>query len=239
MAAASDTLRLLTALEHLRPDQNYLLGLPVNQETGVEHLTPLLAAFLCNVNSTIEPLEVQGQVNSLEGSVREFFKELTQAPRFARSHVSVSETEGIRFGLATAVNRMPNAPVYLSDQAKCGLPGAVLALGAELVTIGTRLDGTMDAVELRRAVAAGTARRPDSGAIILAICGNAETGAVDDISELRLAASAAGRVYVHTDATLGGMVAGHAPSGPSWSFQHGADSVSISAHRVLGSTPFS
>jgi histidine decarboxylase len=109
----------------------------------------------------------------------------------------------------------------------------------DLVTIPSHPDGTMDVDALRRIVLAhnidqGIVPGVNPGAIVLATCGTAATGAVDDIVALREAASGAGAVYVHTDACYGGLVAAHAPSTPNWSFAHGADSVSISAHRVLG-----
>lgn len=59
-------------------------------------------------------------------------------------------------------------------------------------------------------------------------------GAVDDIAALRGAAAAAGPVHVHVDAAAGGLVAAHTSPQPSWSFAHGADSLNISGHKILG-----
>ncbi|MFI1398203.1 pyridoxal-dependent decarboxylase [Streptomyces sp. NPDC020681] len=229
-----DTLRLLDMLEHLGADRGHSLGLAANQERGVEHLTPILAAFLCNVSDTTPSVELQDRVALFDDCVRQYFKELTRAPRFVRTQVTANEPEAVLLGLATAVRRLQHAPVYLGDRVDHAVLAAAVELGAELVTVPTRPDGTMDAGELRRAVLSRADRGRREGAIVLATCGTVATGAVDDIEALRTAASAAGKVYVHTDATLGGMVAAHAPSEPAWSFPHGADSVSLSAHRLLG-----
>ncbi|KUL69400.1 hypothetical protein ADL34_28600 [Streptomyces sp. NRRL WC-3605] len=99
-------------------------------------------------------------------------------------------------------------------------------------------DGTMDPDELRLRVAAsgflrGKLRAPGGsrpGAIVLATVGNTMHGGYDDVREVR----DAGTVYVHADAALGGLVAPHAPSRPRWSFADGADSISVSGHKVLG-----
>ncbi|MFD3558058.1 pyridoxal-dependent decarboxylase [Streptomyces sp. NPDC058686] len=234
VAAEADTLRLLSMMEDLNVDKSRSLGIPVNQEHGVEFLTPILAAFLSSVQSTDAVDDFQAEVAPFEGAVREFFADLTRAPGFVRSHVTTTESEGLGLGLAEAARQLPLAPVYLSQEAQDGVLSAAAALGVEVVTIRSRADGTMDVVELRRAVIARAGEGDRSGAIVVASCGVASTGAVDDVGELRHAASAAGQVYVHTDATLGGMVAAYAPSGPAWSFPHGADSVSVAAHRVLG-----
>lgn len=72
------------------------------------------------------------------------------------------------------------------------------------------------------------------GAIVLATIGTTMRGAYDDVTLLRDAAAMFGDVYVHADAALGGFIAAHAPSLPRWSFRHGADSVSISGHKMIG-----
>lgn len=190
-----------------------------------------------------QPRAVTGEIRRLldsahaapfERAVRRFFEELTRAPRFAHGHVSADEGEGVRLALAAAARRLPRAPVYLGDRPRPELLDALRTLGAELVAVRSRPDGTLDPGELYRAVEERAGRGEGAGAIVLATCGTAATGAVDDIGVLRRAASVAGRVSVHTDATLGGMVAAHAPSRPAWSFPDGADSVSVSAHRILG-----
>ncbi|MGW2562274.1 aminotransferase class V-fold PLP-dependent enzyme [Streptomyces sp. NPDC001514] len=231
VAAQSDTLRLLGLLEHLHPETSHSLGFPRNQELGAEHLTPIVAAFLRCTLGMDPGDDLLEHIAPYERAVRQFFTALAQAPWTVATRVTSCDSEGILLGLATARRHLPGAPVYASDRAHHGVAAAAAALGAELVTVPSRSDGVMDPDALRRSVQKRTAER---GAIVLATCGTATTGAVDDVAALREAASAAGAVHVHTDASYGGLVAACAPSAPNWSFPHGADSVSFSAHRVLG-----
>ncbi|MFM9452341.1 aminotransferase class V-fold PLP-dependent enzyme [Streptomyces europaeiscabiei] len=69
----------------------------------------------------------------------------------------------------------------------------------------------------------------------MATVGTTMQGAVGDVPRLRHSAAEAGQVYVHVDAASGGLVAAHAPSRPAWDFTAGADSLSISGHKILGS----
>jgi histidine decarboxylase len=239
IAAQPDTLRLLDLMEQVHPDATHSLGFAENQEPGAEYLTPLVAAFLRCVRGMDPGDDFREHTGPYERAVRELFAELVDAPWGAAARVTACDGEGIRLGLATAREHMRHAPVYASDNAHAGVAQAAAALGLELATIPSLPDGTMDANALRRAVLARNAAYSivpglEPGAIVVATCGTATTGAVDDVVALRRAAAAAGAVHVHTDASYGGLIAAHAPSAPNWSFTHGADSVSISAHRVLG-----
>ncbi|WP_345554402.1 pyridoxal-dependent decarboxylase [Streptomyces lannensis] len=90
----------------------------------------------------------------------------------------------------------------------------------------------MDADALHRAVLQQW--RTAGGAIVVASCGTTMRGGVDDIIELRAAADPAGAVYVHVDAAGGGLVAAYTSPQPNWGFAHGADSLNISGHKILG-----
>ncbi|WP_260848717.1 pyridoxal-dependent decarboxylase [Streptomyces sp. SLBN-118] len=124
------------------------------------------------------------------------------------------------------------ARVYASDQAHDSVRRACDLLRMELVRVASLPEGAMDAEDLRLQVL--LRRRRAGGAIVVATCGTPMRGAVDDIVALRAAAEAAGTVHLHVDAAGGGLVAAHTSPQPNWSFAHGADSMNISGHPVLG-----
>ncbi|MET8406004.1 pyridoxal-dependent decarboxylase [Streptomyces sp900116325] len=149
-----------------------------------------------------------------------------------------SSSEALLHGLAAARRVLPKACVYACDQAHYSVKRACELLRMKLVTIASLPEGTMDAEELRIQAFARRRITPvfgnGPGAIVVATCGTTMRGAVDDITVLRKAASAAGAVYMHVDAAGGGLIAAHSDPEPNWSFAHGADSMNISGHKVLG-----
>ncbi|MGW6602240.1 pyridoxal-dependent decarboxylase [Streptomyces sp. NPDC055036] len=151
-------------------------------------------------------------------------------------HVTTGRSEGVLYGLLTARRQLPHAYVYASNHAHPSVAQATEVLGMTLVTVAARNDGMMDpellsaAVSLRRRLTPRFGR--GHGAIVLATIGTTRTGAYDDVTLLRRTAAAAGDVYVHADASDGGLIAAHAPSRPRWSFAHGADSLSLSGQSI-------
>jgi histidine decarboxylase len=73
--------------------------------------------------------------------------------------------------------------------------------------------------------------------IIFANIGATMKGAVDDLSSIRaiLDDLAIANAYIHCDAALSGMILPFVAEPQPWNFAHGADSISISGHKMLGS----
>jgi histidine decarboxylase len=72
--------------------------------------------------------------------------------------------------------------------------------------------------------------------IIFANIGSTMKGASDDLAKIRsiLADLAIADGYIHADAALSGMILPFVENPQPWDFEDGADSISISGHKLLG-----
>ncbi|MGW0337086.1 pyridoxal-dependent decarboxylase [Streptomyces sp. NPDC003011] len=238
-----DVDQLLRWAAALRSEQPRVLGFPGSLDWDFSALGPLLSVFVNNVGDPDSADASAIHAKEHELAIVEFFAETARIdPAEVYGYVTAGGSEGNLRGLLLARDRLPHALVYASEAAHHSVRKAVSLLGMRLCLVPGREDGTMDPDELRLRVAAsgflrGKLHAPGGsrpGAIVLATVGNTMHGGYDDVQEVRDAAAAAGTVYVHADAALGGLIAAHAPSQPRWSFADGADSISVSGHKVLG-----
>lgn len=217
----------------LREEGPYVLGFPGNLAFALEDLAPLLNVFVNHVGDPYCPDASNIGAKGYEVAVLEYFAHIAGAlPSEVYGYVASSSSEALLHGLATARRRLPDACVYASDQAHYSVRRACELLRMELVTVASLPDGQTDPEDLRLQVL--QQRRGRGGAVVVAACGTTMRGAVDDIEVLRAAAEPAGEVYVHVDAAGGGLIAAHTRPEPAWSLAHGADSLNISGHKVLG-----
>ncbi|MGW7197315.1 histidine decarboxylase [Streptomyces chryseus] len=237
---AADTAQLLKLIDTLRAEERRVLGFPGNLDFDYSHLGAALSVLINNVGDPTSSDASRVHAKDYEQAVVRFLSQTAAAhPDDVYGYVTSGGSEGNLFGLSLARRHLPNAHLYVSDQAHYSVAKAADLLGLTVVTIPSNDDGTMDAEALKIAAYFHRKVRPyggrGPGAIVLATIGTTMRGAYDDVTELRKWASAAGEVYVHADAASGGLIAAHAPSGPRWNFQHGADSITISGHKLLGS----
>ncbi|WP_331732394.1 pyridoxal-dependent decarboxylase (plasmid) [Streptomyces sp. NBC_00015] len=239
--AAADRDSLLAWIDRLHREQPRVLGFPGSLDFSFRDLAPLLDVFVNNVGDPTRADASGVHAKEHELAVVRFFAEMAGAPDpdGVYGYVTSGGSEGLERGLELARERLPHALVYATSEAHYAVRKITRRLGMKLITVESRSDGSMDpsALELRAFVhrrAHPELRRRGPGAIVVATAATTFRGAWDDAALLRRAADAAGEVYVHVDAALGGPLAAYAPSEPSWNFTHGADSLSISAHKLLG-----
>jgi histidine decarboxylase len=230
---AADTAHLNQLASTLRQEARQVLGFPGNLDFALDHLAPLLTVFFNNVGDPYSHDASNIGAKAHERAVLAYMAHLAGArPRDVYGYVAAASSEALLHGLTTARQLLPTACVYACDQAHYSVRRACELLRMPLVTVASRPEGTMDPADLRLKVL--QRRWATDGAIVLATCGTTMRGAVDDIAALRAAAEPAGRVYVHVDAAGGGLVAAHTYPQPNWGFAHGADSLNISGHKILG-----
>lgn len=229
----ADAAHLYQLARSMRGEERRVLGFPGNLDFTLEDLAPLLGVLFNNVGDPYSPDASNIGAKAYELAVLEYFASIAGAlPSDLYGYVASSSSEALLHGLATARRHMPTAPVYASDQAHYSIGRACELLRMEVVTVLSLPDGSMDPQDLRLQVL--QRRRTADGVIVVATCGTTMRGAVDDVVALRAAAGAAGPVYVHVDAAGGGLIAAHTSPQPHWSFAHGADSLNISGHKILG-----
>jgi histidine decarboxylase len=238
----TDIKGLLRWVEALGREQPRSIGFPGALDFSYQELAPVLDVLVNNVGDPESSDASAVSAKQHELAVVRFLAETAGAdPDDIYGYVAGGGVEGIERGLELARERLPHAPVYVSDQAHYAVRKVAERLRMKLVNVPSRPGGEMDPAELRLRVTVrghlgrvglSGGRRP--GAIILATTGSTFRGAYDNVAALRRAASSAGALHVHVDAAMGGLIAAHAPSRPSWSFADGADSISVSGHKVLG-----
>ena len=227
----ADTAHLHELIASVCRDERRFLGFPDHLGLVVGELAPLLAMFADHRPGPYSPDAVAAATRPYEEAVLEYFAALAGASAAdAHGYVASSPSEALLHGLATARRRLPEASVYVSDQAHYSVARACDLLGMNRVNVQSLPDGTMDPEDLRLQ----TRMRRGAGAVVLATCGTPLRGAVDNVVALRTAAVESGRVHVHVDATTGGLAAAHSDEMPPWSLAHGADSITLSAHGLLG-----
>lgn len=227
-AADADHLHKLAHTRRLEVQR--VLGFPGNGAFDLQDLAPLLSVLFNNVGDPSHRDASDIGAKSHELAVLDYVCALAGAdPADVFGYVASSSSEALLHALATARHVLPRARVYASDQAHYSVRRACALLRMELVTIRSRPEGTMDTEDLRVQTSLS-----GGGAIVVAACGTTMRGAVDDITVLRAAAAEAGPVYVHVDAAGGGLIAAHTDPVPRWNFTHGADSLNISGHKMLG-----
>jgi histidine decarboxylase len=168
---------------------------------------------------------------AFEREVVSFFAGLYCAkPDEIAGYAASGGTEANAWGCAQGRNRLPDAPLYFSDQAHFGVSRIARSLRMEPVCIRSLRDGRMDVSALH----AECRRRRGRGAVVVATVGTTMLGAIDDISEISAAIQPAGSTHIHADAALGGLIAPFALTRVPFSFDVGADSIAVSCHKMIG-----
>lgn len=137
------------------------------------------------------------------------------------------------YGLYVARELYPEGICYFSEATHYSVAKILRLQHTRSIMLKSQPDGQMDYTDLRETLRI----HRDVPPIIFANIGTTMTGAVDDISKIRaiLDDLAIRDAYIHSDAALSGMILPFVDSPQAWDFADGADSISISGHKLLGS----
>ncbi|SER36439.1 L-histidine carboxy-lyase (histamine-forming) [Lentzea xinjiangensis] len=210
-----------------------MAGFPVNLEFDYGPLAPFLSMHLNNAGSPGQASEYGLDTKPFEQAVTAFFIELAGGlPGEVFGHLAHGGTEANLFAAFVARERYPDGVLFASQEAHYSIPKIARLLRVPHVAVDVDERGAMDLTALGHEI--GSRGVP---AIVVATIGTTSRSAVDDIPGIRRAASAAGvdDVFVHSDAAFGGPLAEYGQPRRPWSFPDGADSVSISGHKIIGS----
>jgi histidine decarboxylase len=236
-AAPADVERVLTELaEHLDADMENNLGFPSTLDIDYTRLWPFFNRVLNNVGDPFAESAYPRNTKRLEREVLTWFADLLRAPARWWGVTTTGGTEGITYGLMHARQRYPNALAIFSQAAHYSVLKSASLLGLPSLTVRAGRDGTLDLHDLRDVIRAHR-HRP---IVVVASVGTTMTEAVDDCATIReiLTEQAVTRAWVHADAALSGLPLALLPPGarPRFDLAEGSDSISISAHKFLGSS---
>lgn len=222
---------------HLEADLTTNIGFPSTLDIDYRRLWPFFNHVLNNVGDPFVESAYPRNTKHLERELLAWFAELMRASHSWWGVTTSGGTEGIEYGLVHARRRYPEAVAVFSQAAHYSVMKSAIKLGLPTVAVRTGHDGMLDLYDLRDVVRAQR-HRP---IIVVASIGTTMTEAIDDVGTIReiLAEQAVSRAWVHSDAALSGLPLALLPPGgrPRYDLADGADSISISGHKFLGS-PF-
>ncbi|EAM8425092.1 histidine decarboxylase [Salmonella enterica] len=149
-------------------------------------------------------------------------------------YVTNGGTEGNMYGCLLGRECFPNGKLYYSKQTHYSVAKIVSMLRIEGKVIKEQPNGEIDYDDLIQKIKENNDPHP----IIFANIGTTVTAAVDDIKIIQKKMTEAGYeredYYIHSDAALSGMILPFCDDPQPFDFADGADSVTISGHKVIG-----
>lgn len=231
--SAADAHRLDELYAKFTSETDHLIGYPCNTDFDY---SPLVRFFRFSLNNVGDPyLSGNFNLNSheFEREVLATFIKLTQGdPDGAWGYCTNGGTEGNMYGLFLARELHPEGLVYYSEDTHYSVGKILRCLHLRNIMIKSRPDGAIDLDDLRETIRI----HRDAPPIVFANIGTTMKGACDDVGGIFkiFDGLAIKRRYVHVDAALSGMILPFVDDPQPWNFAAGADSVSISGHKMIG-----
>ena len=230
---AADARRLDDLFDRLRTGGERLLGYPADTAIDFSPLYSFLSLHLNNLGDPFRPRGTGHHTHELEREVVAQFADWAHAPAGESwGYVTSGSSEGNLHGLFLARELLPDGVVYHSADSHYSVTKAVRLLRVDSCVVRSRPDGSIDLDHFAEEVR----RRPGRPAVVVANVGTTMKGAVDDLRGIAgvLDSCGLGRRYVHADAALSGLLLPFLDDAPPWDFAAGADSISVSGHKMLG-----
>ena len=235
MIAQADQGRLDKLEQELRQYSTAMMGYPVSDDLDFGALKPFIDHALNNIG---DPFSESGtykvETRQFEREVVEFWARLTHAPKDDWwGYITNGGTEGNLYGLYLARELHPDGIVYFSRDTHYSVTKNLHFLNMRNIMIRSQPNGEIDYEDLRETLKI----KRDVPPIIFANIGTTMTEAKDDVGKIHgmMEALAIPQYYIHSDAAMSGAMAPFMDSRPSFDFSDGADSISISGHKFIGS----
>jgi histidine decarboxylase len=230
----ADQKRLESLLGKLDGLRRYYVGYPCNQDFDYSALLPFLEFSVNNVGDPFVGSNIPLNTHEFEREVLRDFAELTRAPKDNWwGYVTAGGTEGNMYGLYVARELFPDSICYFSEDTHYSVAKVLRLQHTRNIMLKSQPNGEIDYADLRETLRI----HRDVPPIIFANIGTTMKGAIDDLATIRavLEELAIPSAYIHADAALSGMILPFVDDPQPWDFADGADSISISGHKMLGS----
>jgi len=229
-----DAKRLEQLLDRLGEQRKVSIGYPCNQDFDYSELYPFLDFVINNVGDPYSGSNFRLNTHDFEREVIADFARWTGIAQDAHwGYVTNGGTEGNMYGLYLAREIYPDGMVYFSEDTHYSVAKILRLQHTRNIMIRSQQGGEIDYEDLEESIKI----HRDVPPIIFANAGTTMTGAVDNLDKIRevLDRLCIQQYYIHVDAALSGMILPFLKNPPSWDFSSGADSMSISGHKMLGS----
>lgn len=230
---AADGKRLEELFAHLKEMAPYNVGYPCTQVFDYSELFRFLQFSFNNVGDPFSGSNYRLNTHEFEREVLKDFAKLTRAPENEWwGYVTAGGTEGNMYGLYVAREMFPESICYFSEDTHYSVAKILRLQHTRNIMIKSAPEGHFDYADLRETLRL----HRDVPPIIFANIGTTMKGAIDDLAMIRsiLDDLAIPSAYIHADAALSGMILPFVESPQAWDFADGADSISISGHKLLG-----
>jgi len=229
-----DQSKLDSLYQELKENTKNFLGYPVSKDFDYKSILPFLEFPLNNLGDPFMPSTWKVDTRKLECEVLEFMADILNAPKDNWwGYITNGGSEGNMYGLYLAREIYPKGMVYFSQSTHYSVNKNLRILNMHRVVINSQDNGEMDYNDLRETISRNRHMPP----IIFANIGSTMKEAKDDISKIKkiMKDLAIDEYYIHCDAALCGMIAPFLDPKPAFDFADGADSISISGHKFIGS----
>lgn len=210
------------------------LGYPVSKDFDY---SPLYNFFKYPINNIGDPYEMgnaRTQTHIIEREVVDFFGGILGAdPKDHWGYVTHCGSESNLYSLYVGRELFPNAIVYYSEATHYCVKKSIHLLNIEGITIRSQENGEIDYNDLENTLNLNR-NRP---AIIVSNFGTTMTESKDDVSKIKqiLKKLVIQDHYIHCDAALSGSYGAFIEPRIPFNLSDGADSISISGHKFIGS----
>ncbi len=230
---AADRKRLDDLYAHLREMAPHNVGYPCTQIFDYSELFRFLQFSFNNVGDPFSGSNYRLNTHEFEREILGDFARLTRAPENEWwGYVTAGGTEGNMYGLYVAREMFPESICYFSEDTHYSVAKILRLQHTRNIMIKSAPGGHFDYEDLRETLRL----HRDVPPIIFANIGTTMKGTVDDLAKIRgiLEDLAIPNSYIHADAALSGMILPFVDKPQAWDFADGADSISISGHKLLG-----
>ena len=234
MIDKDQNLTIENALEKIKVGGDFMLGYPVSQDFDYSRLNEFLKYPINNIGDPFEQTTNKVQTHKMETEVVDFFATMFRAnPKDYWGYVTNGGSESNLYGLYLARELYPNAMVYFSESTHYSIKKNIRLLNITSIVIRSQENGEIDYDDLANTLQFNR----DKPAIVLTNFGTTMKEAKDDVSKVKavLRKSAIQDHYIHCDAALSGSYGAFLEPRVPFDFEDGADSISISGHKFIGS----
>lgn len=230
----SDRKRFDDKLNKIIRANETMLGYPLSRDFDYSEILPLINFSLNNIGDPKVASTSAISTREEENEVVDFFADIFRAPANNYwGYVTNGGTEGNLYALYLARELYPDAMVYFSEATHYSVQKNLHLLKLDSITIRCQENDEIDYEDLEQMLAQHR-HRP---AVVFANIGTTMTEAKDNVATISaiLKKLAIRQHYIHADAALAGTYTALVEPHHPFDFEDGADSISISGHKFIGS----
>jgi len=230
----ADNDRLLEFLNTVKQNTEYFVGYPVSKDFDYTDLFAFLKYPLNNLGDPFTESTWKVDSRAFEQEVIRFTADLFRAEKDNFwGYVTNGGSEGNLYGLYLARELYPDGIVYFSEETHYSVNKNLHLLNMQHIMIRSQENGEIDYEDLYETIKI----HRDKPAIIFANIGTTMTEAKDDVHKIKsiLDDLVITKHYIHSDAALCGGTAPFLHPRPAFDVKDGADSISVSGHKMFGS----